>query len=137
MTVMDPYGRPKNSQLVVLEQIRDGIGALIEEMGGDAPTPGPKVVTQGPAGEEPWPMEVTNLPISSAPAQGAFPITPSDSEALPETTRAVWVGVEGDLVVTMADNTQVTFQNAYVGWHPISVIAVGAATTAEGIIGVY
>ena len=51
--------------------------------------------------------------------------------------RALWVGAQGDLVVTMAgDDLPVTFANA-VGIMPICVKAIEAGTTAGAIIALY
>ena len=51
--------------------------------------------------------------------------------------RALWVGVQGDLAVTMAGNdSPVTFSNA-VGIVPICVKRIEASTTASAIIALY
>ena len=51
--------------------------------------------------------------------------------------RALWVGVQGDLVVTMAGNdSPVTFANA-IGIMPICVKRIEASTTAGAIIALY
>ena len=51
--------------------------------------------------------------------------------------RALWVGVQGDLAVTMAGNdSPVTFANA-IGIMPICVKRIEAATTAGAIIALY
>ena len=51
--------------------------------------------------------------------------------------RALWVGVQGDLAVTMAGNdSPVTFANA-VGIMPICVKRIEASTTAGAIIALY
>ena len=51
--------------------------------------------------------------------------------------RALWVGVQGDLVVTMAGNdSPVTFANA-IGIMPICVKRIEPATTAGAIIALY
>lgn len=51
--------------------------------------------------------------------------------------RALWVGVQGDLAVTMAgDDSPVTFANA-IGIVPICVKRIEAATTAGAIIALY
>ena len=51
--------------------------------------------------------------------------------------RALWVGVQGDLAVTMAGNdSPVTFANA-VGIVPICVKRIEASTTAGAIIALY
>lgn len=51
--------------------------------------------------------------------------------------RALWVGVQGDLAVTMAGNdSPVTFANA-IGIVPICVKRIEASTTAGAIIALY
>ena len=51
--------------------------------------------------------------------------------------RALWVGVQGNLVVTMAGNdSPVTFANA-IGIMPICVKRIEPATTAGAIIALY
>ena len=51
--------------------------------------------------------------------------------------RALWVGAQGDLAVTMAGNdSPVTFANA-IGIMPICVKRIEAATTADAIIALY
>lgn len=52
-------------------------------------------------------------------------------------SRALWVGVQGDLAVTMAGNdSPVTFANA-IGVMPICVKRIEASTTAGAIIALY
>ena len=51
--------------------------------------------------------------------------------------RALWVGVQGDLAVTMAgDDSPVTFANA-IGIVPICVKRIESSTTAGAIIALY
>ena len=51
--------------------------------------------------------------------------------------RALWVGVQGDLAVTMAGNdSPVTFANA-IGIMPICVKRIEASTAAGAIIALY
>ena len=51
--------------------------------------------------------------------------------------RALWVGVQGNLIVTMAGNdSPVTFANA-IGIVPICVKRIEASTTASAIIALY
>ncbi|MEQ9146585.1 MAG: hypothetical protein RLO08_19720 [Parvibaculaceae bacterium] len=72
-----------------------------------------------------------------SPATKAFAVTPSDVADLPETTRAIYVGVAGDLGLDMKEGGSVVFQNVAAG----SVLAVRAhrvkatGTTADGIVG--
>jgi hypothetical protein len=51
--------------------------------------------------------------------------------------RALWVGVQGNLIVTMAgDDSPVTFANA-IGIVPICVKRIESSTTAGAIIALY
>lgn len=72
-----------------------------------------------------------------APAYNAAAVTKSDATVLP-TTRALYIGVAGDVVVTMAGGaTPITFKAAPVGILPIQVTKVLAATTATDILALY
>lgn len=74
---------------------------------------------------------------STAPAHGAVAVTESDATVIP-VTRGLYVGVAGDLVVTMADGqTPITFTAAPVGYHPLQVTQVLAATNATNIVALY
>lgn len=77
-------------------------------------------------------------------AQGAVPVTPSDtvSIAFPSGThysKGIYIGVTGDLVAVMADGTSVTFKAIAAGViHPISAVRIDAtSTTATDILAVY
>jgi len=70
-------------------------------------------------------------------AHSALAVTPSDSTILP-TTRALYVGVTGNLSVVMADDENtVVFSNVPVGIFPIQVSKVLAATTASSIVALW
>lgn len=74
------------------------------------------------------------------PASGAFAITPDDEEELETVTRGIYVGVAGDLAVTLVgDSAPVTFVNLAAGViHPLRVKQVHETDTdADDIIGVY
>lgn len=71
-----------------------------------------------------------------AAAYGAVAVTKSDSTIIP-TTRALYVGVTGNLVVRMARGEQATFANVPVGIFPIQVDQVLNATTASSIVALY
>ena len=77
------------------------------------------------------PRELDEDTASATRAAAVFPgqdITPC---------RALWVGVQGDLAVTMAgDDSPVTFANA-IGIVPICVKRIEASTTASAIIALY
>jgi hypothetical protein len=73
-----------------------------------------------------------------APAMLCFAITPSDSQPLPQLTKALYIGEGGNLVLRSAlGDTDVTFANVPSGYildvRAISVRATG--TTATAIIG--
>lgn len=73
-------------------------------------------------------MSYTSDPIKFAEA-----ITPSDSTILLP-TRAIWVGTAGNITVTMLGNGAVVdFPNVPVGWFPVQVTKVMAATTASNL----
>ncbi|MHA2047208.1 MAG: spike base protein, RCAP_Rcc01079 family [Candidatus Thorarchaeota archaeon] len=73
------------------------------------------------------------------PAAGAASITPDDNADLSEVTRGIWVGVQGDLKVDMADGDTVTFVAMAAGIvHPIQVRKVySTGTSATSIVGIY
>jgi hypothetical protein len=75
----------------------------------------------------------------SGPAGNAFAITPNDDNEITAVTRAIYIGVEGDLRVTMLGGQTVTFVGLGAGiLHAIRVIKVHATgTTATDIVGVY
>jgi len=78
-------------------------------------------------------------PGLNAPAFGAFEITPDDTATLEHVTRALFVGGEGDLRVTMAHGQTVTFTAVQPGMmYPIRCQAVHlTGTSASGIVGLY
>lgn len=66
---------------------------------------------------------------ATCPAHGAEIITPSDVTLLP-TTRALYIGVAGDVQVEMADGQIVIYESMPVGFAPIQVVRVYATNTA-------
>lgn len=72
-----------------------------------------------------------------SPGKSAFSITPANT-ALDVFTRAVYVGGDGDLVVTLVDDdTPVTFASVGAGsLLPIRVSIVHTTTTANSIVGI-
>lgn len=71
-----------------------------------------------------------------APAAGATDIVPNDTADLGETTRAVYVGIGGHLVVQMLWGQTVTFANVPAGsLLPIRVNRVLTTSTAGAIVG--
>lgn len=73
------------------------------------------------------------------PAEHAFAVTPHDTTSLTHTTRGIYVGVAGNVKVTMIGGEAVTFVGLAAGViHPIAAIIIwSAGTTATSIIGVY
>lgn len=74
---------------------------------------------------------------SLAPYYSAAAVTPADAALIPITC-GLYVGVAGNLTVTMAGGANVTFPSCPAGFHRLQVIAVLATgTTASGIIALY
>ena len=74
------------------------------------------------------------LDEDTASATRAIPVSPGQ-DITP--CRALWVGAQGDLAVTMAGNdSPVTFANA-IGIVPICVKRIESSTTAGAIIALY
>lgn len=70
-------------------------------------------------------------------AHGAVAVTPNDSTELP-VPRSLYVGVSGDIKVTMVDGQDVVFENVPVGIFPIQALKVwSTGTTATGIRALY
>lgn len=76
-------------------------------------------------------------PATQAPANSAFVITPSNSEELLFVTRAVYVGVSGDVVAKLdGDSAAVTFKNVAAGSIlPIRARLITTASTATNMLG--
>lgn len=71
----------------------------------------------------------------SDPVAHAAQIVPNNGTDLPHVTRVLYVGGAGNIRVTMADGSVVTFMGMTTGWHPVRVSRVHAtATTATNII---
>lgn len=75
----------------------------------------------------------------SDPADNAAAVTPNDSADLTTTARALYIGVGGDLKVTLIGSGTITFQSYPSGqWLPCRVSRVFASgTTATGIVAVW
>lgn len=72
-----------------------------------------------------------------SPAMHGFAITPSDSAELTQPTRALYVGVAGDLGVTLVSGAELVFANIPSGTLlPVRARAVKATgTTADSLVG--
>jgi len=69
-------------------------------------------------------------------AENAFTITPHDTNDLQEVTKAVLVGVAGNLAVIMKQGDTAITLPVPAGYNPLRVSRVLAAnTTATGIVG--
>jgi len=77
--------------------------------------------------------------VSSCPATGAAATNNHDTNQLTNgTCRSLYVGVTGDIKVTMANGDVVTFTNVAVGIFPVSVKQVfSTGTTATSLIALY
>ena len=70
-----------------------------------------------------------------APAEHAETVTSSDVNPVPHPTRAVYVGVTGDLEVRMIGGETVTLVGVAAGiLHPLQVIYILSGTTATDIV---
>jgi hypothetical protein len=76
-------------------------------------------------------------PRASDPAHHAVAVVPSDTADLPAASTFIYVGVSGNLKVTMLGGEILTLGNVPVGWHPIRVTRVWTSTTATNIIAVW
>ena len=76
---------------------------------------------------------------NAAPGVTAVAVTPNDSTNLAvNPTRAIYVGVAGNLNVDMADGGTVLFSNVPVGMFPIQVVRVrSTSTTATNLVAIY
>lgn len=79
----------------------------------------------------------TSSPSLSGPAAHAFAISPNDSAPISETTRALYIGVGGNLSVTMASGGNAAFTSISSGTLlPIRITKVlSTGTTASDIVG--
>lgn len=75
---------------------------------------------------------------ATVPAHGAVAVTPHDSTVI-VTTRALYVGVSGNITVRMAgDGNSVLFANVPVGILPVQVDMVkSTGTAASSIVALY
>lgn len=77
-------------------------------------------------------------PTRESPPRGGAAITPSDSLELAYVTKAIYVGVTGNIKVKTADGTTLTFYNVPVGQFVIAAKQVFATdTTATYMVAQY
>ena len=70
-----------------------------------------------------------------SPLAHAREITPDDGTDIERVSRALHIGIGGDLRVTMAGGPTVTFRGLSAGWHPLRVSRIHASgTTASDIV---
>ncbi|WP_392336680.1 hypothetical protein [Loktanella salsilacus] len=73
-----------------------------------------------------------------SPVSHAFAVVLNDGNDLSHVPRAIHVGGSGNLRLTMADGSTVTFAGMAAGWHPVRVRRVLATkTTATSIVGYF
>lgn len=74
----------------------------------------------------------------TSPVQHSFDITPSDDQDLPFVTRGLYVGVSGDIQMTMLGGETVTRKNVPVGLWPWMITRIwNTDTTATDMQGDY
>lgn len=78
-------------------------------------------------------------PSATEPAANAAAITPHNTNDLAETTRAIYVGVSGDVTMDLfGTGTNITFKSVPVGILPVQVTRVYAtSTTATDMIALW
>jgi len=70
-------------------------------------------------------------------AVGVSAVTPSDTVNIARPTRALWVGVSGDIAIVMPDGTTATIKNAS-GLVPVQCVRVNStSTTATDIVALH
>jgi len=77
--------------------------------------------------------------IEAMSIRQAAAITPNDAEELTNATSAIYVGIDGDLKVTLIGGQTITLKNLAAGmWHPIQATQILATgTTATDILGAW
>lgn len=77
------------------------------------------------------------IPGMSSPCSRAFDVSPNDGSDMALTTRALWVGVYGNVKVTTAEGDTVIFVGVQ-GLLPVRAARVWAnGTTATNIVGMH
>jgi hypothetical protein len=74
----------------------------------------------------------------SNPGEFAAVVVPSDATVLATPTRAIWVGVTGNIAVRMRGQNLVTFSNVPVGMLPVQVDKIlSTGTTATTMLAIW
>lgn len=74
----------------------------------------------------------------NAPGGNAAAVTPHDTNPLPNASRALWIGVAGNVAVKMVGGQTVTFVGVPIGWLDIRAdVVLAAGTTATSIVAVW
>ncbi len=80
-------------------------------------------------------------PGLTSPARGGEEVSiesPGVDVTLSRTSRALWIGGDGDLTVTMMDGQELTLPNVPGGmWIPCQVTIVHGSTTCTGIVALW
>ena len=78
-------------------------------------------------------------PALESPAEGVLEVTPDDGTDLTVVSRALFIGVAGDIAVQAKDGSTATFSNLIAGFilpiRATRVLATG--TTASGIVALF
>jgi hypothetical protein len=79
------------------------------------------------------------VPSLDSPGLHALAVTPSDSTDLTTNSRALWIGVAGDVTLdTAGGETTILFKNVPIGWLQVRTARVrSTGTTATNIVAVY
>lgn len=82
--------------------------------------------------------EFTSSSLKADPARNAAAVTPDDDTDLAKATRALYVGVDGDVRVRMPDDSDVTFAALAGSILPVAVKRVLlTGTTATNIVALW
>lgn len=86
---------------------------------------------------DPYPQDLAAE--QGSPWHNCEEITPSDEDELKSITRALYVGVSGDIHLLMINGSEFTFRNAAQGFElGLRIRKIfKSGTTADGLIGLY
>jgi hypothetical protein len=72
----------------------------------------------------------------TAPAEDGVALVKAAAD-LQFPTRAIYVGVAGDVEAKMKSGNIVMYKNMAVGWHPIQIYSITNNTVATNVVGVF